>query len=294
MDVPCEASLTYDDCDTCRSLDPASASAVLQKLQDAYANAVLQPSNLMAILSNNPDLAINPGDLMVRLGAKARDLEALHWFETAPMHSVRLNDKTLPYDSMKQHLQSFTNSPVEEVHMLPGSTHVAVGFTDLGSLAAAVSRWQVGDSSKQLTAAPLEFDDIITNWDSVYAELRDQLQEYLGDEDEDDDSLEASLEDRSVRQSLYFAQKLGAAGSNGLLNSQLLHWLHAVQQLNQQCSRGDQAASRSTAVGAVKPVVWVGFDASAYAVAKTLVIAEMLKQDADTDAILQVGSSNSC
>jgi hypothetical protein len=37
------------------------------------------------------------------------------------------------------------------------------------------------------------------------------------------------------------------------------------------------------------PVTWVGYDSSPYAVAKTLVVATMMRRGAETDAILQVG-----
>jgi hypothetical protein len=47
---------------------------------------------------------------------------------------------------------------------------------------------------------------------------------------------------------------------------------------------GAEALSRA-------PVTWVGYDSSPYAVAKTLVVATMMRRGAETDAILQVGHS---
>ncbi len=46
--------------------------------------------------------------------------------------------------------------------------------------------------------------------------------------------------------------------------------------------RGAAALSR-------EPAVWVGYDSSPYAVSKTLVVATMMRQGAETDAVLQVG-----
>ncbi len=37
-----------------------------------------------------------------------------------------------------------------------------------------------------------------------------------------------------------------------------------------------------------KPLQWVGYDSSAYAVGKAMVVAEMLRAGAPTDAVLQV------
>ena len=43
------------------------------------------------------------------------------------------------------------------------------------------------------------------------------------------------------------------------------------------------------AAGAGQPLRWVGYDSSPYAVSKTLVVAEMMRQGAATDAVVQVG-----
>lgn len=40
---------------------------------------------------------------------------------------------------------------------------------------------------------------------------------------------------------------------------------------------------------AAAPLQWVGYDSSAYAVGKAMVVAEMMQAGAPTDAVLQVG-----
>ena len=119
------------------------------------------------------------------------------------MESVSFRPRR-PYNSTTLH--SFTNTaPGGREALTAGTTHVAIGFLDLGSLASAVSLW--------------DKDGVV-----------------------------------------------GPAAEEG----------------------GGGAAA------AGQPLRWVGYDASPYAVAKTLVVAEMMRQGAATDAVVQVGWGGVC
>jgi len=211
------------------------------------------------------------------------------------MPSVRL--KTRPRDvNFSQSHFSFSNTPAEGVHLLPGSTHVAVGFADLGKLAAAVSKWgsqhhttapappadSNSDSSSSssmpavhLAAYPLEFDDGIQDVAAMQAVMTQQTQH----------TVEGDI----------------AMGQDTLNAGRALQLLQAVHQLNRGAAsttadeptrrplQTAQTPMQQAAAGAPdRPLVWVGYEISAYAVAKAVLLVEMMMQGADNDAVLQV------
>jgi hypothetical protein len=202
--------------------------------------------------------------------------------------TVLLKDTSAPYDASSSSLRSFSGTPCEGANMLPGSTHVAVGFTDLGELAAAISRWGTTESG-QLAAFPLEFDEGRPDAAAVQAEMTGlilQLEWILRCEKPlgpafDQRIMEANGA-HAVLQVMQCVQKVnagiipGSDGSDGNSNGN---------------GRGAGSWEQAVAVAgtAGRPLRWVGYEASAYAVAKAEVLLEMLRQGADTDAVLQVG-----
>ncbi|KAK9804206.1 hypothetical protein WJX72_001253 [[Myrmecia] bisecta] len=80
---------------------------------------------------------IEPMLLMTRLGSN--NPAALEWLATADMGSLRFHPR-MPYQQQLFH--SFGNVPARKEILTPGTTHVAVGFLDLGSLAAACMAWE--------------------------------------------------------------------------------------------------------------------------------------------------------
>lgn len=240
------------------------------------------------------------------------------------MNSVLLRSMPADYDPEQQNLLSWSNTPAEGVHLLPGSTHVAVGFADLSDLAAAVSRWKLADgavpgaAAGQLAAGPYEFERETQDWAAMqealaYQEWRKSVKqeeareeaaaerqaaredapfiiEDFEDDDDDDDS-SSSLEHGLV----------GAVGSDGTAAAAALQLLQRTHQLNRGAASTatpdagaaaagpDGATLAAAAVGSPgQPLLWVGYDASAFAVAKAAVLVEMVQQGADDDAVLQV------
>jgi hypothetical protein len=224
----------------------------------------------------------------------------------------------MKYDTENQNRLSSSNTPSEGVHLLPGSTHVAVGFADLGELAAAVSRWGpaadviAGAAEGQFAAFPLEFDSQVQDWYAMFEAIMEQetqdvftmVQKAVQAEEmglDDDDGLldgEADL--------------AGAVGSNAAACKKVLKLLQQAHQLNRGVvthaaaattiaagsnSADDHGLSFRSAVCAPavgspgQPLRWVGYDASAYAVAKAAVLVEMMTQGAKDDEVLQVSTS---
>lgn len=202
--------------------------------------------------------------------------------------TVLLKDTSLPYDASSSSLRSFSNTPCEGVHLLPGSTHVAVGFTDLGQLAAAVSRWSTAESG-QLAAFPLEFDEGRPDAAAVQAEMSEMILQQdrmsLGQEPPAPAYDQRNVEVNGAHAVLQVMQCLqhvkagiipSTSGSNGKGNGS-------------GSSAGSLQQGVAVAGTAGQPLRWVGYEASAYAVAKAEVLLEMLRQGAETDAVLQVG-----
>jgi hypothetical protein len=145
--------------------------------------------------------AVPPYGLLKRLGTN--DTSIIESFLALDMGEV-LFSLRLPY-SGNHLIHSFSNVASIGEFMMPGSTHVAVGFVDLSQLAAAVARWD----------------------EEGFKLLR------------------------------YQQQQQGEGGEGG---------------------------------GQV-PLKWVGYEASAPAVAKTLVVCEMLRQGAAAEEVTQVSSA---
>jgi hypothetical protein len=113
--------------------------------------------------------------------------------------------------------QSFTNVAARAELLTPGTTHVAVGFVDLGSLAASCRA----------------------------IELRQ------------------AISSSSARHHSSGSSSSSSASAGGSSSS----------------VEGGSSSS---------PLRWVGYEVSAFAVAKALVLLQMMRQAADTDCILQV------
>jgi hypothetical protein len=164
--------------------------------------------------------------------------------------------------------------------MLPGSTHVAVGFADLSDLAAAVHKWGLEGTATLSTAAgaaaAAEEDQLKAH--PLNAQLQQQQQQQQP----------PMVEAVAMPGRLYGAGTAGAVDSDSSIAAKARHLLQQVYQLNhEQCSSG--GATAAAAVDAAgQPLLWVGYDGSAYAVAKAAVLAEMMLQGADDDAVLQV------
>lgn len=204
-------------------------------------------------------------------------------YTSLPPGSVFLKEASLPYDPFSEQFQSFANTPCEGVHLLPGSTHVAVGFADLGELAAAVSRWGQADGG-QLAAFPLEFDEGRPDAAGVQADMAAYSQQ-----------LERISAGQEPDRAPHDQRATEASASHALLQ---------VMQCVQQASTGGAAPAAAAAAGSgssngngggsdgssaqPRPLLWVGYDASPYAVAKAAVLLEMMAGGADTDAVLQV------
>jgi hypothetical protein len=235
---------------------------------------------------------------------------AKEWLDKAPMHSVMLRSTAAPYDPLQQQLLSFSNTPAEGVHLLPGSTHVAVGFADLGDVAAAVSRWGpaaeaiAGAAAGQLAAFPLEFDSEVQDLQSMQALLAKQVQARTENQAELQQAAADFIAEgmrSTTLEHLVDGGLFSAVGSNGVAAAEALQLLQQAHWWN--CSITTSTGAAGTAVAATlgtpavaaatgapdQPLLWVGYDASPYAVAKAAVLVQMMKQGADADAVLQVG-----
>jgi hypothetical protein len=128
--------------------------------------------------------------------------------------------------------QSFVNAPSRTEMLSFGSTHVAIGFVDLGGLAAACT----------MMAA------------------REPIMEEIAD---------LGLTSAGTSSSSGSSGGSGrTGGSSGSVKAQFLQNL--------------LGKIRS------KPLCWVGYEQSAYCVAKTLVVLQMVEQGATVDELLQV------
>ncbi|KAF6261684.1 hypothetical protein COO60DRAFT_1636661 [Scenedesmus sp. NREL 46B-D3] len=235
-------------------LTPQEGQAVQQSVDDAYLSARGMPMHFEMLTSDRPDWALGGESLPLRYGDKLLDPDAQQWIGSAPPGSVLLRSRPLQYDLTRQNLLSFSNTPAEGMHLLPGSTHVAVGFADLSELAAAVCRWGPaagvvpGAAAGQLAAFPLEFDRQVQDWCAMLEVVMDQETQKVFDMtaaavEAEEQGLDSSFE----------GEKLGMIAA---------------------------------------PLLWVGYAASAYAVAKSAVLVEMMMQGADDGAVLQVRYSS--
>jgi hypothetical protein len=169
-----------------------------------------------------------------------QDEEGQNWYFKSDPGTVLLKRTPITYDIGTRNLQSFSNTHSGNVYMLPSSTHVSVGFVDLGELAAAVSQWE-GEQ-------PLQKQPGGIPWPQAQ-----------------DTTPESAV---SVKQLLQRAFELDHNSSSS--------------------SSSSSTSGSNTSQSAVGPLQWLGYDASPYAVAKTAVLLEMMKQGAETDAVLQV------
>uniref|UniRef100_A0A383WH56 Uncharacterized protein n=1 Tax=Tetradesmus obliquus TaxID=3088 RepID=A0A383WH56_TETOB len=206
---------------------------------------------------------MDPRNVANHFGDKPAQPGGMEWMAEARTGSVMLRSRAATYDSQQQNPLSFSNTPAEGVHLLPGSTHVAVGFADVSDLAAAVSRWKLaegavpGAAAGQLAAGPYEFD-------------------------------------------------IGSDGTAGAAALQLLQQAHQLNRGAASSASPDAGAAAAgltlcwdgaTLAAAItgspgQPLLWVGYDASPFAVAKAAVLLEMMQQGASDDAVLQVWYSS--
>lgn len=179
------------------------------------------------------------------------------------------------------------------MHLLPGSSHVAVGFADLGELAAAASRWGETEAG-QLAAFPLEFDAARPDLTALQGDIAEHVAQVqvavppddIDDDDADDDDdapvnaryMETHHAFQAVQllQQLHNMRSSSSAGSDALADSN-------------DAAAGSYGCPAAGSSG--KPLLWVGYDASPYAVAKAAVLLEIMRRGADTDAVLQVSAT---
>lgn len=195
-------------------------------------------------------------------------------------------ETSITYDADQQRFQSFANTPCEGVHVLPGATHVAVGFADLGELAAAVCRWGTTESG-QLAAYPLEFDQGRPDAAAMQADVAASIQRF---------EQVAAADGNSAP---YDQRDLEANNAHALLQVlRGVQQVHAGSIPSTSSSNGDGSSWQQPVMSVPgqegQPLRWVGYDASPYAVAKTAVLLEMMTQNADTDAVLQVSCRLQC
>eukprot|EP00798_Chlamydomonas_sp_ICE-L_P029353 gene29353-12439_t len=107
-------------------------------LQTAYENRRGLPMRTEFMLNWSAEriLESERHQLIKRLGGN--DKESFEWYFTAQIGSTRTRTKT-PYNSTV--IQSFSNVPVRSEVLTPGTCHVAIGFADLGGLAASLTLW---------------------------------------------------------------------------------------------------------------------------------------------------------
>lgn len=141
--------------------------------------------------------------------------------------------------------QSFVNAPSRTEILSPGTTHVAIGFVDLGGLAAAC--------------------EVMAAREPLLAQLA---------------QLGANLAAGSSTSGSGSNTRSGSGGGSSSSSKSL-----TPQELQEQFL---QSLSSKTGL---KPLRWVGYEQSAYCVAKTLVLLQMVEQGAAVDGVLQVGLS---
>ena len=241
-----------------RPLTAAEADAVYDKLKKDYKSALVQQLPVQDMLSDDPGRFLDPEDMLMRFGRGPLPPDLAHWYPTAPIGSVRLTQGRSRNLGDKV-LHSFANVHSEAVHMLPGSTHVAIGFADLGSLAAAVSKWKP-DEQGHWIAEP--FDT-------------------LGEGQEQEVPAGHLHAYQLLQQAGSFNSPLKASSTSSSSSGNEVSFAEAINDQND--SRSIASAGPNSA-----PLLWVGYDASAYVVAKTAVLVEMMALDAHEDHVLQV------
>jgi hypothetical protein len=246
--------------------------------------------------------------LFLALCPQVRTEESFMSFLKAEPGTVLPKTKAITYDIEKVSGQSFSNTPCEHVYLLPGSTHVAVGFADLGELAAAASRWDEATAAKQ-AAAHVEELSGETQAQTARGDKQAQ-QEKQGKRGKQGRQARQGKQTRQQQQQ----QQQQQAASGNVQPDPVAHPLTQAHNLN--VSRWASLASDSSSdsegcapvpatasyyyllqveqllaqqLGQQQPLVWVGYDASPYAVAKAAVLLEMMQQGANTDVVLQVG-----
>ncbi|MEW5302765.1 MAG: hypothetical protein WDW36_005513 [Sanguina aurantia] len=107
-------------------------------LLNAYENARgMSMQDVMVMSRGLEDEA--PEYVLQRLGTNEE--EAIHWLLTAPIGNIRVALRS-GYTSASEHiLHSFSNVIARKESLSAGTTHVAVGFLDLGNLSAALQLW---------------------------------------------------------------------------------------------------------------------------------------------------------
>lgn len=105
------------------------------------------------------------------------------WVSESELGTVLLKDHPAPYGGLETNYQSFSNTHPGGVRMLPSCTHVAVGFADLGELAAAVSAWGTAKASSATAAPAPPTESGRKKAGSRHKQLQQQYR--LGDSDED-------------------------------------------------------------------------------------------------------------
>jgi hypothetical protein len=240
----------------------------------------------------------------------------MDWFATAPIPSVKLNQEGFGYPAEKA-VQSFANVHSEDVHMLPGSIHVAVGFADLGSLAAAISKWARDDEQGHWVPRPIETLREASQQDvaapSNGHEQAFQLLRQAGLGGTRGHS-PASSSSSSIPPSNASSDQVSFKTSSGpssssdsaILSPTSMSSSSDAGMLSQSTTSSSRSSgtaitihtsSSSSSRAALAssphvPLLWAGYDASAYAVAKAAVLVEMMSQAVHEDHILQVGRTS--
>lgn len=112
----------------------SNASACARMLDEAYTTAALQHK---LNEDNDSECKVSAEDMGKRFGSTEPAL--LWWAESAPRGTVRDVANAALLDSYKSGRvwHSFSNAENRSVVLTPGTTHVSVGFVDLGILCAA-------------------------------------------------------------------------------------------------------------------------------------------------------------
>lgn len=214
-----------------------------------------------------------------------------------PMGKVHLKRQPVPYDPLQAATQSFSNTPCEAVHMLPGSTHVAVGFADLGELAAAVCRWGLSapatDGTQHLAAFPLEFDEGRRDLAAMQAEVAEWHELALAEQRRRSSGRDDDPDSRLIGNQHKALDAVRLLQQAHTLNTATTTQWWATTSSSSTAPQAPPACADAAITGATgtagQPLRWVGYDGSAYVVAKTAVLLQMMREGADTDAVLQVG-----
>ena len=112
---------------------------------------MIQLHDFQLLFMHDPKL-VAPIDMLKRLGSSK--ISRLAWFVSAPSGNVNLDRGFNGYDHRVLH--SFNNTPCLNERISPGTTHVGVGFVDLGGLSASLLQWGEGELQSALQA-PLKW-----------------------------------------------------------------------------------------------------------------------------------------